>query len=67
MNLEDLGNLGEFLAAIGVIVSLIYLALQIRQNTKSVRASTSRETARDIAGLSEMVARDPEPAEPGEI
>ena len=33
MSLEDLGNIGEFVAAVGVIVSLIYLAVQIRQNT----------------------------------
>ena len=30
MSLDILGNLGEFLGAIGVIVSLIYLARQIR-------------------------------------
>jgi hypothetical protein len=41
MSLEDLGNIGEFVAAVGVIVSLIYLAMQIRQNTESVRANTS--------------------------
>ena len=34
MTLEDLGNLGEFVGAIGVVVSLVYLALQIRQNTR---------------------------------
>jgi hypothetical protein len=33
VSLEDLGNIGEFVAAIGVIASLIYLAVQIRQNT----------------------------------
>jgi hypothetical protein len=33
MSLEDLGNIGEFVAAIGVIISLVYLAVQIRQNT----------------------------------
>ena len=33
MSLEDLGNIWEFVAAVGVIVSLIYLAVQIRQNT----------------------------------
>jgi hypothetical protein len=33
MSLEDLGNIGEFVAAAAVIVSLIYLAMQIRQNT----------------------------------
>ena len=32
----------------------------IRQNTKSVRTSTFQEAARDIAGLSDMVARDAE-------
>ena len=40
MSLEDLGNLGEFVGAIGVVVSLVYLAYQIRQNTAAVRAST---------------------------
>ena len=32
MTLDDLGNLGGIVAAIGVVVSLIYLARQIRQN-----------------------------------
>ena len=39
MSLEDLGNIGEFVAAVAVLVSLIYLAIQIRQNTASVRLS----------------------------
>ena len=30
MSLEDLGNIGEFVAAVAVVVSLIYLAVQIR-------------------------------------
>jgi hypothetical protein len=37
MSLEDLGNIGEFVAAIAVVVSLIYLAVQIRQNTRTLR------------------------------
>jgi len=40
MSLEDLGNIGEFVAAIGVVVSLIYLAVQIRQNTAQIRQNT---------------------------
>jgi len=40
MNLEDLGNLGEFIGAVGVIVTLIYLALQVRQNTKQIEQNT---------------------------
>ena len=40
MTLEDLGNIGEFVSAIAVVVSLLYLAIQIRQNTKTARTST---------------------------
>jgi hypothetical protein len=35
-----LGNLGEFVGAIAVVVTLGYLAVQIRQNTRTVRGST---------------------------
>ncbi len=40
MTLEDLGNLGEIIGAIAVVVSLIYLAIQIRQNTAQIRESS---------------------------
>jgi hypothetical protein len=40
LSLEDLGNLGEFLAAIAVIITLIYLAFQIRQNTRQISQNT---------------------------
>ena len=39
LSLEDLGNIGEFVSAVAVVVSLLYLAMQIRQNTKSVQTS----------------------------
>ncbi len=38
MTIADLGSLGEFLGAIGVIASLVYLSIQIGQNTKSMTA-----------------------------
>ena len=40
MNLEQLANLGEFIGGTAVIASLIYLAIQVRQNTRSVKSST---------------------------
>ena len=40
VDLDQLANIGEFLGGIAVIVSLVYLAAQIRQNTNSLRAST---------------------------
>ena len=39
MTLESLGNVGEFVGGLAVIISLLYLALQIRQNSKTVRVA----------------------------
>jgi len=60
MTLEDLGNIGEFLGALGVIASLVYLAVQIRQNTRSIRASAFQDAQRDVAGMVDGLAHDPE-------
>jgi hypothetical protein len=35
-----LGNYGEFVGAIAVVVTLAYLAVQLRQNTSALRSST---------------------------
>jgi hypothetical protein len=40
MTIQDLGSLGELIAAIATVATLGYLAVQIRQNTRSVRASS---------------------------
>jgi len=45
MTLQDLGNLGEFVGAIGVIVTLAYLAVQIRQSSLSTRANIRQAIA----------------------
>lgn len=39
MDLESLGNLGDFISGLSVVASLLYLARQINQNTASVRQS----------------------------
>ncbi len=39
MDIMELGALGEFLGAIGVMATLIYLAVQIKQNTRSMNES----------------------------
>jgi hypothetical protein len=46
MSLQDLGSLGEFIGSIAVVLSLLYLAVQIRQNTKTERTA-SRQTILD--------------------
>lgn len=62
MSLEDLGNLGEFVAAAAVVVSLIYLALQIRQNTDSLREAARRSTQDTIYRLNLLFVENPEVA-----
>ena len=42
MDLAQLANLGEFIGGIAVVVTLLYLAVQVRGNTKSERAETHR-------------------------
>jgi hypothetical protein len=42
LTLQDLGSLGELIGGIAVVASLIYLALQIRQNTRSTHASMAQ-------------------------
>ena len=40
MTISDIGSIGELLAAIATMITLIYLAIQLRNNTKVVRAQT---------------------------
>jgi hypothetical protein len=58
MSLEDLGNIGEFVAALGVIISLIYLAVQIRQNTSTIRAASFQDVVENSATFLKEVYRD---------
>ncbi|NRA76484.1 MAG: hypothetical protein HRU16_11130 [Planctomycetes bacterium] len=59
MALEDLGNLGDFLGGIGVIVTLIYLALQIRSNTQTVRAASLESVVNSHSQFLDRLAADP--------
>ena len=40
MSLQDFGNLGEIIGALAVVISLVYLAIQIRQNTAQMRENS---------------------------
>ena len=39
MTITELGSLGELISAIAVVITLVYLAIQIRQNTHSIEES----------------------------
>jgi hypothetical protein len=67
VTLEALGNIGDFVGGIAVIITLVYLALQVRQNTQQIRhavlasQSTSyHESAQQGWEAILEVAKDPE-------
>ncbi len=44
--LEDLGNIGDFVGGIAVILTLLYLALGVRQNTAALNTAGRQEVSR---------------------
>ena len=55
--IQDLGALGEFIGAIGVVITLGYLAYQIRQNTVRLKQNTVTAKAA-AASASNMALRE---------
>ena len=49
MDINTLAAWGEFLGGIAVVVSLIYLASQIRQNSKLLQVSTTMSVCEPVS------------------
>ena len=60
MSLETINAVAQLIAAIGVIASLFYLAAQIRQNTRSMRAVVVDSLSHSIGDLIRPAAEVPE-------
>jgi hypothetical protein len=60
VNLEAINALAQLIAAIGVILSLFYLAVQIRQNTRSQRSVVVDSLTRSLINLIGPQGYDPE-------
>jgi hypothetical protein len=58
ISLDDLGNIGEFVGAVAVVISLAYLAVQIRQNTRAVKTSTFHGVTDSFNHLNTTIAND---------
>ncbi len=63
MTLQDLGSIGEFVAAIATLVTLVYLAVQIRQNTSALGHAEGRAILEDGNTWRAKLIQDPEIAE----
>ena len=63
LSIQDWGAIGEILGAIGVIATLIYLAKQIRTNTKTTQGATANAILRDARELLRVPFSDRESAD----
>ena len=59
MTLQDLGSIGEFVAAVATVATLIYLAIQIRTSNRLSRAEASRAPNSDLNSLNAAFGTDP--------
>ena len=55
MTLEDLGNLGDFIGGLAVIATLVYLAVQIRQNTRMLDRMGAMSKAATYQSLTALI------------
>ena len=60
MTIQELGSLGELVAAIATVATLIYLALQIRRNTQATRAGSFHAISDSMNHVNVSVAQNPE-------
>ncbi len=60
MNWSAISAISDFLAAVGVILSLIYLAIQIRQSNRNYRIESARSVMGNFHGNSWDVAKNAE-------
>lgn len=60
LSIEQLGNIGEFVGSVGVLISLVYLALQVRRNTETERTRTYQSVVSDFGQLNHTLAASPD-------
>jgi len=59
VTVQDLGSLGEFIAAIATVATLIYLAIQIRASNRIARAEASRAPNSDLNSINAAFGTEP--------
>ncbi len=58
MSLQDLGAIGELIGSIGVVVSLVYLAVQLKQNTRGIRTAAHQHVVSANAAVTMAPAQN---------
>lgn len=62
MDWVAIGALGEIFGGLAVVFSLVYVAAQLRQNTKALRSAASADAIASIRHWNDALIRDPEVA-----
>ena len=60
MNWEAIAATGEIIGAIAVVISLIYLTLEVRSNTRVMKANSARDAQIQWATFNEMIFQSPD-------
>ena len=60
MTLDQFGSIGEMIGGFGVVISIVYLAIQIRKNTEAERTSTYQAVVSDFGAMNNTMAASPE-------
>ena len=60
LNWDAVGAVAELVGAIAVVVSLLYVATQVRESTRQARRDATRELASRISDVSLAVATNPD-------
>lgn len=58
MTLQNLADISEILGAIAVVVSLIYLSFQVRQNTRAVRTDAYHQATQQLWETANAIAQN---------
>ena len=60
MDIMELGAIGELVGGVAVVASLVYIGVQIRQNTAATRAGTALEASRLYSDFHATVNQTPD-------
>ncbi|MGI9328939.1 MAG: hypothetical protein ACR2PZ_27225 [Pseudomonadales bacterium] len=63
MNWDAIGAIGEVVGAAAVVITLIYLTAQVRQNNRNLEESTSSAINQSLADLNSRISSDEQFAE----
>lgn len=58
MTLEDLAYLSQIIGVIAVLASLIFVGLQIRQNTKALKATSHHAVTDSFNAINTLIISD---------